>query len=381
MHLIRSGVDSFYLAINGIIPVGLLAHLTATKEQAISEPRAIPFTTPGTNLTAMMVPNGAPGSYAFVWDTGVLGAIWLCKGTADKPDWNFFAKPHATALLTRGFAMGTHEILRHVGQIGGRQVGHSVNRIDYAIDIRADDFELDLDCFVAHARTKRGPYWDTKEKKGSTAVFTGRRLESATVGRMPGRQVIVYDKTAEARTRQKAHFFKAWNIEQSDKAARVWRIELRLGKRELKERLKITTIDDLVHKLKSVLIDLIQNVRYVLPRQQDRNVSRQKLHPIWDLACDHVQQADLLSGIGELDPTSLLRITKEIAIERYEMLITGNAAGLGAMMGLDEETAAGRLPDIVRRVIGDAVLTSSFHRSFARARDKRHLLQEPDDAS
>jgi hypothetical protein len=373
MHIIRAGVDSLYVAIKGTLPTAVLPRLAAAKEQAMAERRLVPFTFPDSGVEVMVAPNGATGGYALLWDTGILGATWACRQAADKLDWNFFAKPHATALLAHGFASVTEQLLQHVVRIGGKQNEHSVNRIDYAIDVRADDFELDLGGFIAHPRCQRRPHWDCHEQNQASAIFTGRRLETATIGRMPGRQVTVYDKTAEARARQKIHFFRAWGIDPADKVARVWRVELRLGKRELKERRGISTVGDLAAKLRPALADLVAQVRYVLPGS-DQNVSRHRLHPIWELATAHIGEADLLGGIGHIEPAQLLRITQQIAVERYRKLLAGVAAGLGAMMDLDDAMIDCSLPDIVAEAIGVAIPTEGFRRSLVRARDKRRHI-------
>ena len=336
----------------------------------MAEHRGLPFAFPS-GVEVTVAPNGATGGYSFVWDTGLLGAIWSCRQSTDELDWNFFVKPYATALLARGFQAVVQDVLQHLEQIGGSQAGHSINRMDYAIDIRDDDFELDLANFIAHPRTKRVPHLESRELFRPSAVFTGARLETVTVGKMPGRQVSIYDKTAEAYARQKLHFYEAWGIKHSDRKALVWRVELRLGKRELKERRRIRTIGDLDLHDRPALRDLLDHVRYVLPGQADRNVSRHRLHPIWIAATDHVDRADLLGGLGEIEPARIVEITEAVAIDRYRRNIVGNAAGLGAMLDLEDERIVEELPGIVSAVINEAISTESFQRSLDRARGRR----------
>lgn len=375
MEIIRAGVDSLYLAIKGTLPTCLLAQLSAAKEQALAERRLIPFTFPG-GIEAAIAPNGATGGYAFICNTGVLGAIWSFRQMADKPDWNFFIKPHATALLARGFWPTAEELLRFIPQIGGQQIEHSINRIDYAIDVRADDFVPSLENFVAHPKSTRVAHWEEGNSNKSTVIFRASRIESVTIGRLKsGKQLILYDKTAEARAKQKPYFFDAWGIDPADKDARVLRIELRLGKRELKERRKITALGDLADKLRPPLEDLLRQVRYVLPNPADQNVSRQKPHPIWRLAVEHVAEAHLLGGAGDLEPARVLETTRDMAVQGYKRNLVGNAAGLYATLDLDCDAVADKLPDIVREAVEEAVPTDSFRRSLARARDKGHLIR------
>ena len=85
---------------------------------------------------------------------------FACRGSSNKKaDWNFFVKPHATAFLARGFGPVVRSSIDTLTVLGGEVLDISLNRVDYAIDIRADDFTLDLARFIKHPRAKRRPYW------------------------------------------------------------------------------------------------------------------------------------------------------------------------------------------------------------------------------
>ena len=102
-------------------------------------------------------------------------------------------------------------------------------------DFLAGTFKLNLDRFIAHPRTKKRPHWGeiepASDRNQPSAVCRGRRLESVTIGKMPGRQVIVYDKRREAIEQRKLFWFKVWGIDRSDRSAEIWRVELIMEER------------------------------------------------------------------------------------------------------------------------------------------------------
>lgn len=374
MQLIRAGVDSLYLAVKGTLPTELLARLAKAKMQAAQDRRETPIEFPGGHVRAMVPAGGHAGGFAFVFDTGPLGARFACRETSDRPDWNFFVKPPATAFLTLGFGPVVHKTIDTITALQGAVIEISLNRIDYAMDIRADSFALDLEKFIAHPKAKRRPHWGATDVHRPAAVLSGRRLESVTIGTMPGKQVILYDKTAEARARAHPHWFEAWQIDPGDRDARVWRLELRLGRHELKTVRRLKTFDDLRVGLRPALCELMQQVRYVAAGETDPNVTRRRLDPIWDLARKHIARADLLGGTGDLPPGRLLKLDRAMKIECHKKLITGNAAALAAFMDLDDLTIEGSLQDVIGETIVEAVPTEGFRRSLARARERRNVI-------
>ncbi len=188
---------------------------------------------------------------------------------------------------------------------------------------------------------------------------------------MPGKQVILYDKTAEARTQQHPHWFEVWAIDAAESRARVWRLELRLGGRELKRVLRTKTLDALETGLRPALCDLMQCIRYTAAGDTNLNVSRRRLDPIWTIARQHLDTADLLGGDGDLPAGRLLEITQAMKIDRHKKLICGNAAALAAVMDLDDEAVEQYLPCYVGTTIDEAVQTDPFRRSLKRARERQ----------
>lgn len=116
----------------------------------------------------------------------------------------------------------TYQRLRRTLVDIGCMVGEeSINRMDFAMDFLVPpDFEPKHEQFVDHRRTKMVSRYfkeDQDDEDQSTAVHSGGRCESVTIGKMPGRQVIIYDKRREAIDKHKMHWFKIWGIDPKDK--------------------------------------------------------------------------------------------------------------------------------------------------------------------
>ena len=83
-------------------------------------------------------------------------------------------------------------------------------------------------------------------------IDQGRKVQLVTLGKQPGQQVIVYDKTAQVKAARKHWWFDVWRLNKSMKDHKVWRIEVRAGKKCLKEKWNISKFDDLEASLGNI---------------------------------------------------------------------------------------------------------------------------------
>jgi hypothetical protein len=248
------------------------------------------------------------------------------------------------------------------------------------MDFRADAFELDDKRFVAHSRVKIKSHWSAEQNAVAnqpTTVTNGRILESVTIGKMPGRQIIVYDKRKDAIAKRKFHWFKLWGIDRRNPNAGIWRVELRAGKKELKDRWNIRTFQDFENSIGDVFNSAIENVRYLDSDQTDRNVTRQRLHPLWN-AVSEVLARKLTDYRSGLTPGQVKEIARETALENYRQNVAGNAAGLAVALGLSNEEIEDRLPSILAGLGEDAVRDPQgrVFKSAQRARERLHFIGE-----
>lgn len=378
-ELVYAGIDTLDLAIKGCLSVETLKILEAAREEANeSQAQALRTIGPG-KVDVHVSGHGLRGGYTYVIDTGPVGFKIFIKKNSAPSQWNLFVSIKATTLLSNG-TEGSQEHLWDVLQrMGALITDHSINRVDFAMDFKTRNFELHIDQFVAHAHAKVRPYWGDKpkqtDKNQPSAVIRGRQLESVTIGKQPGRQITVYDKRREAISRQKKFWFKAWDIDPKDPSIEVWRVEIRAGKKELKDRWQIRRFEDLDAAIGDVCLHALSEVRYLADRQTDSNVTRQQLHPLWKAAIETVTDklAEFRSG---LLPGQIIEIERELAQERYITLITSNGIGLGVALGLSDEDIKAELPDIVRLNVMAAIEEESerVSKSIKRARERLHFV-------
>jgi hypothetical protein len=234
--------------------------------------------------------------------------------------------------------------------------GVSINRVDFAVDILAPGFVLDPDAFVFHSRANRKAIseFETVEMNGHSG-----RTTSVTIGKMPGRQVIVYDKREEVMKRRKHEWPLIWNanlqaagldpVDLSDRtASQVWRAELRLGKDALRNRKDIRGWGSLHEHLQAEMDQLAQDVTLTVP-STDSNRSRWPLHTNWKVA-QEATATRLFEHVGTVPPEAV----REIDLREKQLdllkLIVANSVTLAFLEGLgpdDFEDFTETLPDMI----------------------------------
>jgi hypothetical protein len=195
-----------------------------------------------------------------------LGEVLGFKANTGPHEWNCVASIRAGTLASLGYHGAREQLFARLAHMGFVVLGHSVNRIDYAADFLTPGFVLRLDGFVTRPRAKRHPHWSAPHGHDPycpSAIITGRRLESVTVGKMPGRQIIVYDKRAAAIAQRKLFWFKVWGIDPADATAEIFRVEVRAGKKEVKERWNLRTFGDVDLAIGDVIRAPLDDIRYV----------------------------------------------------------------------------------------------------------------------
>jgi len=349
--LIHSGFDKLDVAAQGALPQETIDMLKAAKERAQKhdEPQLVTIG-PG-NVEAHVFDRGMRGGYALRLNTGPLGANFFIKECPLPSEWNFFVASQSTGLLAYGFRdywRRLVETLEAMGAIVGRE---SLNRVDFAMDFVTKNFELSHELFVAPPKCRVKQHfgeWEgaAKDDLTPTIVGSGRRLQSVTIGMMPGRQVIVYDKRTEAIHKRNLHWFEKWGIDPKDKSIQVWRVELRAGKKHLKQDYGLTTMQDLEDSICDLFKRMAQDIRYIAARQTDTNVTRAELHALWRAVNNGLADA-LAEHESGLLPGRILEIERDKQKAIYMQNILGNAAGMAALDGMTAERAADQLPGVV----------------------------------
>ncbi|TAN63563.1 MAG: hypothetical protein EPN20_09480, partial [Magnetospirillum sp.] len=284
MKPIYQGFDGLDVTFQGRIPEALCAELEATKAMAAEARHPILCEWRGQSFH--VAETGAAGGYAYRCDTGPEGAVWFFSKNQQINLWNIRVSCRSAWLATKGFGRVRAEIYEFLEAIGADVMGEAIARVDYAMDFRADDlpgFVMEPNNFVMHARSNRGDHYEDIGAHGTSGKVT-----SVTVGTMPGRQIIIYDKAREVAVKQKAEWPLIWgaSLQRQGRAPlaegeRVYRVELRAGKAYLKERWGITTWAELDAKLGDLFVAAVTDIRLCMATN-DPNRSRWPLHPIWE---------------------------------------------------------------------------------------------------
>ena len=382
VKLLYAGFDTLDIAFQGALPEAVMKELDEAREQAEAQQEPVLVRIGPDQVQAHIKGHGKKGGYRYSLDTGPLGSKWWIKRNKDAAQWNLFASPRATTLLAYGYRETFNRLLEEIEGMGGRITGHSINRVDFAMDFETRGFELHPDQVVAHSRTKISPHWSKQNESDDTddnqpsMVMRGRRIESVTIGKQPGRQIIIYDKRREAIERQKLFWFETWGKNRHDKDLEVFRVEVRAGKRELNDKYQLSTVEDFEASIGDVIMNALTNIRYLADHQGDSNVSRQTLSPLWQ-AAQETAALNLKELRAGLTPGQVKEIERSVAKDTYLSLCTGNAVGLGVSKGLSDEEIESLLPELVAQEITARIRANrdGLHRAIKRTRDRLIFLE------
>tara|TARA_R110000868_G_scaffold37022_1_gene130967 strand:- start:4857 stop:6011 length:1155 start_codon:yes stop_codon:yes gene_type:complete len=351
--VLYSGFDSLDIAFKGAFSHSVLDALETARLAAETTERDHPVQLGIKALPVLVKATGRRGGFRYVFDNGPTGAIFAAKANSSQTDWNLFVSLRAACLLTRGYEGAKEWLHETLQDMEFRIAAVSVNRFDYAIDILAPDFTLDIANFLAPSQAKARAYWSkealpSNETNAPKAVLRGRQYESATIGSMPNRQVILYDKRREAIDKNNLHWFEVWKVDRHDPGARVWRVEIRAGRDALAKLMPFRTYEALEAHAKPFLIKAANDIRYLDDSTAQNNVSRIPSHRIWKTVQTNL--ADLMIN----QPPALLepRALEIMRLQRQDMALKqgfGNLLNYFTLKGISPEEIASHLDDYLIR--------------------------------
>jgi hypothetical protein len=234
-----------------------------------------------------------------------------------------------------------------------------------------------------HSSTGWKRHSDTEEN-----VESGKsgRVTSVTIGKMPGRQVIVYDKRAEIIANRKLAWWEIWNagrqrdglgppIRDNPRTHAVWRVEIRAGKDDLKGRWKITSWSDLNNKFGDLVALTLGKIRHTSPNG-DGNRSRWPQSPLWLAVHEEVNQS-LLEMRSYVSPQKL----KVVQRGAHVQMLLGQITGLQIAVAAIERIPSAALPayaasggeQLAARIQSDP---EHFARKLAVAAARYHVIDQ-----
>jgi len=362
MNIIYSGFDTIVFAVQGAANAESLNHMKAHKELAVKQQSDYPIIFDNGKLRGMIACAGQKGGYAYILKFREnLGHVISVKRNIDVKEWNVYVKIRSLALACYGWEQAVKHVFEDLIAIGFRQRAISLARVDYAIDFLNAGIELSPLDFVAHSRAGKVP---NGEKM--TGLLRGQTWESVTIGKMPNRQIIVYDKRAEVISKRNPAWFELWKIDKTDPANSVHRVELRAGKLQLQKN-EIRTFDDFRTKLKTMYARDVQVVRYVKRPATDTNTSRWPNHPMWDHVQDHVEN-HMFNICKDVNLEAVKHKCEQQKLHMHTANAIGNLAPVSVILNIEPEYMVEQMVTYVREIF-EEVQANDQH-SFWKARNR-----------
>lgn len=342
-EVLRRGFDTLDVAFQGSLPAAGLALLREAKSRAVKEqsPELL-------ELGGVLGHVGTTGAncYAFRFDTGPEGEIWTIKDNTDPEQWNLRVQVRALNLAMNGYDGVKSDLFKTLEAWKAKVLSESVSRIDFAVDFVLKDFVLNIEDFSFHSHSRCMDYRDIPEGgSGLTVARKAGAITGVTIGKMPGRQVTVYDKRREQIYKVGSPWFGIWGFKKDD-CPPVWRVELRAGKNHLKAW-DVTTFDHLEAKITDIYGAALQSVR--LLRERADNVTRSELHPLWHLVKEQVQGA-LLCHMSSLNLDDVLKASADEIREMYRKQLLGLGISYAVALGMTQAEAE---EDFIKKLSSD----------------------------
>ena len=328
VQILHSGFDGLRFTVQTEIGPQLRAELAPAKAQAKERNCDIEVRLGNVTLTV-----SAKGNRTFVADTGDQGAIWFFEDPEDRIPNNPGIRVDFRALgLATGGLLGAEAHFREVmAALAVPYAEHllRVTRADFAVDILAPWFTPDWEALVTPPGTKSAEYTGLGETETHA---TGCRVTGIRAGAIANRQIAIYDKRVEVIQQHKAAWPTIWNAERAAQGqppldlkdpttSQVWRFEMRLGSKQLRNRFAIKSWDDVHSMIGDAFEDASRRIRYCVPTS-DSNRSRWPTHPLWRLVEDVIGN-DLYQNCCGVLPSDVIEANRTEKMRELDRQLVG----------------------------------------------------------
>lgn len=385
LKVLHRGFDNLDVSFTAMLtPAGLEA-MEAARQQAEQNMRPTPLRLGPGLFDIDIAEKGARNGYRYLGDTGPMGATWIFKRRPVPEPGNIRASAKSLPLAVDGYEATKARFSAALQAMGATVMAESVARIDFAVDfLMPPDFQLNPDQFVSHARTTTrennvAPQSVHEADAIGIVAWSGRRCTGVTIGKNPWREVVVYDKRREVIAKHKSEpWATIWGMANLD-GLNIWRIEIRLFKRYLAEKLKVFSYSEVEGIIRQELHTALDAVRYLARSAPSGNVTREPDHAMWQAAREQVSNA-LDAPTSMITRAALTDMQRNIALDRRRRMVSSLMPGILAMEGYDAKEAS----QIAATVAADIVTASTtadpthFERKFMSAAEEvRHLMPCP----
>lgn len=311
MILLHHGVDSFDVTFETNISRSVAKLLAET--QGVARDRKERQLRDVGRKKFYVEETGGAGGFRYRLDTGLFGATWFIKEPNASDPWGVKVSIKSLPLAVRGLGkclQDVDECLQALECAALGPQGSSIARLDYAQDFLVPGFEPDATRLVTHSRMGRAS--DEELQEGGAGHLT----HALRIGKMPGKQVAIYDKRRDVIAKHKREWWEIWNanlnaaglptITQEGTKGAIWRFEVRAGKKCLKGA-GARTFAELREKGLSVLSEVAATIRYAEPTT-DQNRARWPDAPIWQAVRANLQSATLFDPL--VTPLGTVGVTR-----------------------------------------------------------------------
>lgn len=350
MELIYQNFDGLDVTFQGIVSAEILQELEMARQEAERSRSSVSIKLGIHEIPVLVAESGMRGGYRYRFDTGLDGETWCIANSNDPSQWGIRVsvkslsialygykgvKERIYSLLSKLQAQGTREINSKTGEVY-EFPKEAISRIDYCFDFKSSDFQINPDCLVSHSRCKK-QYLYPKE-----IISTGRHITYSRIGSMPNRQIVLYDKIREIQEKNKTYWWKIWGINQAEFNQKIWRIEVRAGKKELKNW-NLRSFNDLEEKVGDLILAILDEIKYVQPNYNDSNSARWPTAHFWSMARNAANNA-LSEYISNAKRNPVIEEYKRDLINRYKNQMSGMIPAYAAIIG---ETDASHIPGVL----------------------------------
>lgn len=327
-EILHSGFDGLKFTLQSDISSELRTELAAAKDHARKTHGdcLLKFG----NITLNVTNKGARG---FTTHTGDHGAIWLFQDPEDRiPNNPSITVDFRAFGLATGGLEGAERHFRDcmaAFEIKYVETQLRVARADFAVDFLAPWFEPSRDALVVPPGTKVTEYTSVDE---TVTVSSGARVVGLRAGAVANRQLAIYDKRAEVIQQNKMGWLPIWNaalkakgkppIDLTDRStSQVWRFEMRLGSKQLRNRFEIRNWQDTRDTIGDAFTDAIGRIRYCAPTT-DRNRARWPAHELWR-QFENVIGNDLLQNCAGVLPSDVIHANRVAKMRELDAQLSG----------------------------------------------------------
>lgn len=329
-QVIRHGFDTLDLAFAGTLSARTLKTFEDAKGMAIEEQAPEPVQMG--RVLGLVHPAGVKGAQ-YRFDTGADRENWFIAADRNPRNWNIRVSIRAQSLAAYGVDESYQRVMETARELGASITDERVSRVDYAIDIKSPDFELDPRRFVIPSGGGLTAYdiGDDGEEHQVDVYYYNHRPNSIRIGKVENRQVAIYDKRREiAVRRHNSWWWDIWDLDPTDPANRVWRVEIRAARGYMR-KFGLNDFEDFQLCAGDVFNHAVTRVRYVeegAARFRDRPND-----PIWQVTQDAIRSGLNDQAIG-LEPADVVRGEREAVRGMLAKQLTGLAMAHAYCNGL-----------------------------------------------